>query len=104
MQGVRELGTLSPKWQVFINSFTSELRKLFRREGRKSQWGWRTPRTPDLNTAKTDTPMSTQTVASCTGMHRDAQGCTEMHRDAQGYTELHMGCTRMHRDAYGIQQ
>jgi hypothetical protein len=33
---MREMGTISPKWDVSIKSLPSELRETQRREGRKS--------------------------------------------------------------------
>jgi hypothetical protein len=47
MERVRDLGTLSRKWDISIKSLLSGLREPCGRGGRKSiksQWGWRTPR------------------------------------------------------------
>jgi hypothetical protein len=37
VQSLRELGTLSPKWNVFINPLPSGLRKSCRSRGRKEK-------------------------------------------------------------------
>lgn len=35
MQAVRDFGAIDPKWAVFIKAFTSRLRELCRKGGRK---------------------------------------------------------------------
>jgi hypothetical protein len=50
---VRDLGTLSHRWDICIKSLLSGLRKPYRRGGRKSvksQRGWRTPSNKALKT------------------------------------------------------
>ena len=92
VQRVKELGTLGPKWDVFIRSLASGLRKLWRRGSRKCVGACRkahTKETVSSRHSRTDAHMNSQRLRQhAQGLHGSVQNGVSILRGEWNYIAI----------------